>query len=130
TESSATQEYPSLIHTFFATHTAAGVFTRDENRAIYEEMLRLQGLGSNTPLGVPYTEKEINALARKGKQRGHLPGVGRVNLMMKLFRSDKKFLQMLNQYESSLEFGNASGSGGCGDDEMAGDEDGGEDDDS
>nr|GEZ14858.1 hypothetical protein [Tanacetum cinerariifolium] len=121
-------------------------------------------LGSNIPSGVPYTKKEINALARKGKQRGHLPGVGRVlprrapdvlsppppqcthnfadveklkkknkyltkqvNLMMKLFRSDDKFSQMLNQYESSPEFGSASGSGGCGDDELADDEDGGED---
>ncbi|GJT44554.1 retrotransposon protein, putative, ty3-gypsy subclass [Tanacetum coccineum] len=164
-ESSATREYPSLIHTFFVTHTVNGVFTRDEDRAIYEEMLRLQALGSNTPSGVPYTDEEINALARKGKQRGHLPGVGRVlpgratdvlipppppppqcthnsgdveklkkknkyltkqvNLMMKLFRSDDKFSQMLNQYESTPEFG--SGSGGCGDDEMADDEDGGED---
>nr|GEU43179.1 hypothetical protein [Tanacetum cinerariifolium] len=163
-ESSATRDYPSLIHTFFVTHTVGGVFTRDENRAIYEEMLRLQGLGSNTPSGVPYTEEEINALARKGKQRGHLPGVGRVlpgratdvlsppppqcthnsvdveklkkknkyltrqvNLMMKLLRSDDKFSQMLNQYESSPEFGKASGSGGCGDDKMVDNEDGGED---
>ncbi|GKA82448.1 ARID DNA-binding domain-containing protein [Tanacetum coccineum] len=164
-ESSATREYPSLIHTFFVTHTVNGVFTRDEDRAIYEEMLRLQALGSNTPSGVPYTDEEINALARKGKQRGHLPGVGRVlpgratdvlipppppppqcthnsgdvkklkkknkyltkqvNLMMKLFNSDEKFSQMLNHYESTPEFG--SGSGGCGDDEMADDEDGGED---
>nr|GEW29130.1 hypothetical protein [Tanacetum cinerariifolium] len=128
-----------------------------------EEMLRLQALGFNTPSGVPYTEEEINALARKGKQRGHLPGVGRVlpgratNVLnppppqcthnsadveklkkknkhltkqvnlIKLFRSDDKFSQMLNQYESSPEFGNASGSGGCGDDEMADDEDGDED---
>ncbi|GJY34507.1 hypothetical protein Tco_0418976 [Tanacetum coccineum] len=109
--------------------------------------------------------EEINAMARKGKQRGHLPGVGRVlpgrardvlipppppppqcthnsgdvqklkkknkyltkqvNLMMKLFRSDDKFSQMLRQYESTPEFG--SGSGGCGDDEIADDEDGGED---
>ncbi|GJS31279.1 hypothetical protein Tco_0491899 [Tanacetum coccineum] len=115
--------------------------------------------------GVPYTDEEINAMARKGKQRGHLPGVGRVlpgrardvlipppppppqcthnsgdveklkkknkyltkqvNLMMKLFRSDDKFSQMLTQYESTPEFG--SGSGGCGDDEIADDEDGGED---
>ncbi|GJS14731.1 hypothetical protein Tco_0409203 [Tanacetum coccineum] len=120
-ESSATREYPSLIHTFFVTHTVNGVFTRDEDRAIYEEMLRLQALGSNTPSGVPYTEEEINALARKGKQRGHLPCVGRVNLMMKLFRSDDKISQMLNQYESTPEFGN--GIGGCGDDEMADDED-------
>nr|GEX93174.1 hypothetical protein [Tanacetum cinerariifolium] len=51
-----------------------------------------------------------------------------VNLMMKLFRSDDKFSQMLNQYESTPEFGNASGSGGCGDDEMADDEDDSEDD--
>ncbi|GKC31747.1 hypothetical protein Tco_1039041 [Tanacetum coccineum] len=43
-----------------------------------EEMLRLQGLGSNTETGVPYTEYEIMAIVRKGKQRGHLPGVGRV----------------------------------------------------
>nr|GEX90697.1 zinc finger, CCHC-type [Tanacetum cinerariifolium] len=121
-----------------------------------EEMLRLQALGTNTSSGVPYTDEEINALARKGKPRGHLPGVGRVlsrratdvlsspppqcthnsidveklkkknkyltkqvNLMMKLFISDDKFSQMLNQCESSPEFGNASGSGGRGDDEMA-----------
>ncbi|GKE84556.1 hypothetical protein Tco_1558298, partial [Tanacetum coccineum] len=161
-ESSATREYPSLIYTFFVTHTVNGVFTRDEDRAIYEEMLRLHALGSNTPSSVPYTDEEINALARKGKQRGHLPGVGRVlprratdvlippppqcthnsgdveklkkknkyltkqvNLMMKLFRSDEKFSQMLNQYELTPEFD--SGSGGCEDDEMANDEDGDED---
>nr|GEX43128.1 hypothetical protein [Tanacetum cinerariifolium] len=113
------------------------------------------------PVRYAFTKEEINAMARKGKQRGHLPGVGRelsrratyvlsppppqcthnsadvkklkkknkyltkqVNLMMKLFRSDDKFSQMLNQYESSPEFGNASGSG---DDEMADDKDGGED---
>ncbi|GKD81459.1 hypothetical protein Tco_1348298 [Tanacetum coccineum] len=45
--------------------------------------------------------------------------------MMKLFRSDDKFSQMLTQYESTPEFG--SGSGGCGDDEIADDEDDGED---
>nr|GEW70661.1 hypothetical protein [Tanacetum cinerariifolium] len=72
-----------------------------------DEMLRLQALGSNTLSGVPYTKKEINALDRKGKKQGHLLGVGR--------------------YESSPEFGNASGSGGCGNDEMTNDEDGGED---
>nr|GEZ89787.1 hypothetical protein [Tanacetum cinerariifolium] len=101
-KSSATQEYQSLIHTFFATHTAAGVFTRDENRAIYEEMLRLQGLGSNTPLGVPYTEKEINALARKGKQRGNLPGVGRNSFeVLKLLENSVEVLKILeNKLES------------------------------
>nr|GEV80924.1 hypothetical protein [Tanacetum cinerariifolium] len=41
-------------------------------------MLRLHGLGSNIKRGVPYTEDEIMAIVRNGKQRGHLPGVGRV----------------------------------------------------
>nr|GEV11084.1 hypothetical protein [Tanacetum cinerariifolium] len=41
-------------------------------------MLRLQGLGSNTPTGVPYTEDEIMAIVRGGKQRGHIPSAGRV----------------------------------------------------
>ncbi|GJZ90019.1 hypothetical protein Tco_0661946 [Tanacetum coccineum] len=41
-------------------------------------MMRLQGLGSNTETGVPYTEDEIMAIVRGGKQRGHIPGVGRV----------------------------------------------------
>ncbi|GJX35382.1 beta-xylosidase/alpha-L-arabinofuranosidase 2 [Tanacetum coccineum] len=163
-DSSATREYPSLIHTFFVTHTVNGVFTRDEDQALYEEMLRLQALGSNIETGVPYTEEEIMAIVRKGKQRGHLPGVGRVlsgratdgcpplpqstvdladveklkksnksltkqvKMMMRLFRSDDKFLQMLDQFESSSEFGGASGSDGCGDDEPGGDEDDDEDD--
>nr|GFC49843.1 hypothetical protein [Tanacetum cinerariifolium] len=38
-------------------------------------MLRLQGLGSNTPTGVPHTEDEILGIFREGKQRGHIPGV-------------------------------------------------------
>ncbi|GJZ63177.1 RNA-directed DNA polymerase [Tanacetum coccineum] len=128
-----------------------------------DEMLRLQRLGSNTETGVPYTEEEIMAILRKGKQRGHLPGVGRVlpgratdgcppppqstvdpanveklkksyknltkqvNMMMRLFRSDDKFSQMLTQFESSPEFGGASGSGRCGDDEPGGNEDSDED---
>ncbi|GJV99656.1 S-adenosyl-L-methionine-dependent methyltransferases superfamily protein [Tanacetum coccineum] len=77
-ETSATREYPSLIHTFFLTHTVGGVFLNPEDKALYDEMLRLQGLGSNTPTGVPYTEDEIMAIVRGGKQRGHIPGVGRV----------------------------------------------------
>nr|GEV54912.1 SRP72 RNA-binding domain-containing protein [Tanacetum cinerariifolium] len=92
-----------------------------------EEMLRLQALGFNTSLGVPYTEEEINALARKGKQQGYLPSVGRVLPGRATDVLGPPCLNMLNQYESSPEFGNASGSGGCGDDEMADDEDGGED---
>ncbi|GJW06833.1 hypothetical protein Tco_1569256 [Tanacetum coccineum] len=129
-ESSATREYPSLIRTFFVTHTVNGAFTRDEDRAIYEEMLRLQALGSNSPSDVlipppspppqcTHNSVDVEKLKKKNK---HL--TKQVNLMMKLFRSDDKFLQMLTQNESTLEFGNASG---CGDDEMADDEDGDED---
>nr|GEV24970.1 hypothetical protein [Tanacetum cinerariifolium] len=77
-ESSATREYPSQIHTYFDTHTVDDVFLRDEERLLYEEMLRLQGLGPNTLKGVPYTDNEIMVIVRWGKQRAHLPGVCRV----------------------------------------------------
>ncbi|GKC06782.1 hypothetical protein Tco_0998392 [Tanacetum coccineum] len=112
-ESSATREYASLIHTFFLTHTINGVFL--------DEMLRLQGLGSNTKTGVPYTKDEIMAIVRGGKQQGHIPGVGR------LFRSDDKFSQMLTQLESQPEISGGSGSGRRGDDEQGDDEDDDED---
>nr|GFA23641.1 hypothetical protein [Tanacetum cinerariifolium] len=149
-ETSATREYPSLILTFFLTHTGGG-----------DEMLRLQGLNSNTPTSVPYTEDEIMAIVRGGKQRWHIPGVGRVlprqgtvipppsqsthsadiarlknrekwltkqvNMFMRLFRSDDKFSQMLTQLESQPEYGGGIESGGCEDDEPGDDEDDGKD---
>ncbi|GJR98994.1 RNA-directed DNA polymerase, eukaryota, reverse transcriptase zinc-binding domain protein [Tanacetum coccineum] len=67
--SSETREYPLLIDTFFVTHTVNG-----------EEMMRLRALGSNTESGVPYTNKEINAMARKASSRGTFPvlSLGRV----------------------------------------------------
>nr|GEX65944.1 hypothetical protein [Tanacetum cinerariifolium] len=43
-----------------------------------DEMLRLQGLGSNISSGVPYTDDEIMVIVREGKQWWHIPGVGRV----------------------------------------------------
>nr|GEV45811.1 hypothetical protein [Tanacetum cinerariifolium] len=52
-----------------------------------------------------YTDDEINRLARGGKQRGHIPGVGR------------------------FESGGASGSGGCVDDEKSADDQDDEDED-
>ncbi|GJT75807.1 hypothetical protein Tco_1042532 [Tanacetum coccineum] len=61
-KSLATREYQSLIHTFFLTHTVGGEFLNPEDKALYDEMLRLQGLGSNTSTGVPYTEDEIIAI--------------------------------------------------------------------
>ncbi|GJY43465.1 hypothetical protein Tco_0431678 [Tanacetum coccineum] len=108
-------------------------------------------------------EEEIMAIVRKGKQRGHLPGVGRVlsgratdgcsplpqstidpadveklkksnksltkqaKMMMRLFRSDDKFSQMLDQFESSPTFGGASGIGEGRDDDPGDDEDGDKD---
>ncbi|GJX61803.1 hypothetical protein Tco_0294703 [Tanacetum coccineum] len=45
---------------------------------MHEGMLRLQGLGSNTETGVPYTKDEIMAIVQRGKQRGYILGVGRV----------------------------------------------------
>ncbi|GKA45977.1 F-box domain containing protein [Tanacetum coccineum] len=70
-QASGTQEYPSLIDTYWQTHTVNGVFINDEDRRIYEEMRRLEATGQ-------HTDDEINALARGGKLRGHIPGVGRV----------------------------------------------------
>nr|GFC04584.1 F-box domain, leucine-rich repeat domain, L domain-like protein [Tanacetum cinerariifolium] len=69
-QTSTTQEYPSLIDTFFVAHTVNGEFLRDEDRCIYEEMMRLEATGT-------YNDDEINRLARGGKQQGHIPGVGR-----------------------------------------------------
>nr|GFA43213.1 F-box domain, leucine-rich repeat domain, L domain-like protein [Tanacetum cinerariifolium] len=62
---------PSPVDTFFVAHTVNGEFLRDEDRHIYEEMRRLEATGT-------YTNDEINRFARGGKQRGHIPGVGRV----------------------------------------------------
>ncbi|GJS85416.1 hypothetical protein Tco_0751957 [Tanacetum coccineum] len=104
-QSSDTREYPSLIQTYFDTHTVDGIFLWVEERLLYEEMLRLKDLGPNTPTGVPYTDDEIMAMVRQGKQRGHIHGVGR----------------------SQHEFGSGSGSGGGGDDEPGEDEDADED---
>ncbi|GJS24479.1 F-box domain containing protein, partial [Tanacetum coccineum] len=117
-----TQEYPSLIDTFWRTHTVDGVFPKDEDRRIYEEMKRLEAKGE-------YTEDEINALARGGKLRGHILGVGRVlrsqatsrpsmpapNKSLKsmrsraTFRSDSMYSDMFKEFES----GGASRIDGC-----------------
>ncbi|GJS73538.1 hypothetical protein Tco_0706379 [Tanacetum coccineum] len=94
--------------------TVDGVFPKDEDRRIYEEMKRLEATGE-------YTEDEINALARGGKLCGHIPGVGQVFPSRATSRpsiSDNKYTDMFKEFES----GGASGSGGCGDDEESGDD--------
>ncbi|GKE74615.1 hypothetical protein Tco_1536656, partial [Tanacetum coccineum] len=71
-----------------------------------DEMLRLQGLGANTSMGVPYTEDEIMAIVRGGT----FPVLD--GFCQDRARSDDKFSQMLNQLESQPEYDGGSGSGG------------------
>nr|GEW32478.1 acidic leucine-rich nuclear phosphoprotein 32 family member A [Tanacetum cinerariifolium] len=117
-ESSATRVYSSQIHTFFVKHTVGGVFTRDEDKAIY----------APTPRRVCPTLKKDNALARKGKQRGHLPGVGRVLPRRATYVLSPPPPQCTHKSADVEKLKKKNnGSGGCRDDEMADDEDGGED---
>ncbi|GKA57491.1 hypothetical protein Tco_0756679, partial [Tanacetum coccineum] len=57
-QASDTHEYPSLIDTYWRTHTIDGVFPNDGDRRIYENEKALS-------YG-PHTEDEINALATRG----------------------------------------------------------------
>nr|GEV06032.1 hypothetical protein [Tanacetum cinerariifolium] len=106
-QTSTTQEYPSLIDTFFMAHTVNEEFLRDEDRRIYETM-RLEAMGT-------YTDDEISRLARGRKQRGHIAGVGRYC----------RHGPQPAQFSS----GGASGSGECGDEEEGADHQDDEDED-
>ncbi|GJR85349.1 hypothetical protein Tco_0209360 [Tanacetum coccineum] len=66
-ESSESHEYPSLISSFYDTYTHDGVWVHKEAQLQYEEMIKLRDLEADTSTGVPYTEKEILAMVRKGK---------------------------------------------------------------
>nr|GEW80870.1 hypothetical protein [Tanacetum cinerariifolium] len=71
-QSSATQEYPSLIQTFFDTHTVGGVFLWDEDRHLYVR-------GDGDAIGSRhYTDDQIMAMVRRGKQHEHISGIDRV----------------------------------------------------
>nr|GFA04273.1 hypothetical protein [Tanacetum cinerariifolium] len=120
TQSSATQNYPSLIDTFFVAHTVNRVFTRDEDRLIHEEMRRLEATGT-------YTDDEINCLARRGKQRGHILGVGRV-LPARVTAGPSQPAPE-STLKSLHKKAGASGSGGCGDDQESADDQEDEDED-
>nr|GEW87659.1 hypothetical protein [Tanacetum cinerariifolium] len=65
-QTSTTQEYSSLIKTFFVAYTINGEFLQDEDWCIYEEMRMLEAMGI-------YTDDEINRLAREGSSEGTLP---------------------------------------------------------
>ncbi|GJR72565.1 hypothetical protein Tco_0084930 [Tanacetum coccineum] len=97
-KSSATIEYPSLIYTFFLTHTVNG-----EDKALYEEMLRLQGLGSNTEMG-------------QGKVIPPLPPCTHSSDVVKLKKREKVLTRQV-----------VVAGVGRGDDEQGDDEDDGED---
>ncbi|GKB17695.1 metallopeptidase, catalytic domain-containing protein [Tanacetum coccineum] len=76
-----------------------------------DEMLRLQGLGSNTPTGVPYTEDEIMAIVRRGaKQLGAHSGVGRVFPGRALQRIDKEEKSSREKREEKKEEGGSDSS--------------------
>ncbi|GJS03117.1 putative RNA-directed DNA polymerase, eukaryota, reverse transcriptase zinc-binding domain protein [Tanacetum coccineum] len=63
------------IHYSYGTYNLERIRQSRPSHISEDELLRLQGLGSNTETGVPYTEDEIMAIVRGGKQRGHIPGV-------------------------------------------------------
>ncbi|GKC83385.1 F-box domain containing protein [Tanacetum coccineum] len=135
---SATQEEPSEIDTFYRLHTVNGVFQDPEALRMYDRMRELEATGE-------HTTAEINAMVRGGKLRGHIPGVGPVmpgyvrsrlsytapvdrsrdvDFMMSLMRSDNRFADAFARYDS----GGASGSGGSrARDREDGDDTGGED---
>ncbi|GJV10417.1 hypothetical protein Tco_1351958, partial [Tanacetum coccineum] len=89
-----------------------------------EDMLRLHGLGPNTLTSVPYINDEIMAIVRRGKQWGHLLGVGRVlaGQGRDVVRSDDRMSQLLMQLQSQNEVGSGSGSGEGGDDDNVGED--------
>ncbi|GJV24907.1 F-box domain containing protein [Tanacetum coccineum] len=111
---SATQEEPSEIDTFYRLHTVNGVFQDPEALRMYDRMRELEATGE-------HTTAEINAMVRGGKLRGHIPGVGPVmpgyvrsrlsytapvdrsrdvDFMMSLMRSDDRFVDAFARYDS------------------------------
>ncbi|GJW31866.1 hypothetical protein Tco_0051898 [Tanacetum coccineum] len=53
-QSSVTQEYPSLIQTFFDTHTVDGVFLRDEDRRLYARVSPMMSPGQIVRERIPF----------------------------------------------------------------------------
>ncbi|GJS84815.1 hypothetical protein Tco_0751356 [Tanacetum coccineum] len=117
------------------THTVGG-FLEPPRTSRYIVLLRLQGLAQNTPSGVPYTEDEIKAIVRGGKQWGHILGVGRVLPrqgtviplpsqsthsadIARLKKREKRLTKQVNMFMRREDE--------CGDDEPGDDENGGED---
>nr|GEX89501.1 hypothetical protein [Tanacetum cinerariifolium] len=126
-ENSSTREYPLLIHTFFVTHTVGGVFVRDEDRALYgKQRGKPPGVGrvlSGRATGgcPPPPQSTVDPADVEKLKKSNKSLAKQVKMMIRLFRRDDKFSQMIDQFESSPDCG---GPYGCGDDEPGGDEDG------
>nr|GEZ79299.1 F-box domain, leucine-rich repeat domain, L domain-like protein [Tanacetum cinerariifolium] len=119
-QSSATQEYPSLIDTFFVLHTVNAVFTRDEDRIIYRG--HIPGVGRVLPARVtacpsrPAPKSTLKSLQKK------------MDFMMRLFKSDSKYSDAFSQFELAGT-SKSGGISGCGDDEESADDQEDEDED-
>ncbi|GKC90752.1 hypothetical protein Tco_1151401, partial [Tanacetum coccineum] len=103
-ESSATREYPSLIHTFFLTHTVNGVFLNSEDKALYDEMLRI-GHGHSTPAS--HARNSLTSLSQKERE----VDIGLVNMFMNYLGVTTKFSQRLKQLSHRPGLGGGNGSG-------------------
>nr|GFB02993.1 hypothetical protein [Tanacetum cinerariifolium] len=107
-QTSTTQEYSSLIDTFFVAHTVNEEFLQDEDRRIYG----IASTGHSQP-STPAHESTLNSLHKK------------MDFMMRFFKSESKYSDMFSEFES----GGASGSDGCGDEEEGADHQDDEDED-
>ncbi|GKB15637.1 RNA-directed DNA polymerase, eukaryota [Tanacetum coccineum] len=133
-ESSSTREYLSLIHTFFVTHTIGGdemlrlqrlgsntetgvPYTKEEIMAIVRKGKqrghhpRVGRILSGRATGgcPPPPQSTIDPADVEKLKKSNKSLTKQVKMMMRLFRSDDKFSQMLDQFESSPEFRGASG---------------------
>nr|GEY51846.1 hypothetical protein [Tanacetum cinerariifolium] len=67
----------TMSASFYDKYTYDGVWAQEDLQLQYEEMIKVRDLGADTPTGVPYIKEQILAMARKSKQRGHIPKRGR-----------------------------------------------------
>ncbi|GKA81969.1 hypothetical protein Tco_0788717 [Tanacetum coccineum] len=127
-DSSATREYPSLIQTYFDTHTVDGVFLRDEERLLYvrgdAEATRVLARRGRDVIVSPEPRcmhtADVDELKRTNKQLKK-----QMDMIMKVVRSDDKMSQLLTQLQSQHKVGSGSESDGGMDDESGDDEDAG-----
>nr|GEU97462.1 hypothetical protein [Tanacetum cinerariifolium]GEU97463.1 hypothetical protein [Tanacetum cinerariifolium] len=123
-QSDESHEYSSLRSTFYCTRTHDDVWAQEEAILQYE-MIKLRNFGSDTPIGVPYTEEHILIMVIKGKQRGHIP----MRVGIDIWLSVSSQLSPQSEIGSSSMTRGGNGSGGGADDYEGEDKDVDEDDD-